>query len=92
MTTQHTPGPWKAQGWNDLVVNSANGDTILACPGSSSGGIDEMQANARLIAAAPELLTALEWALEQLEDDLDPDYQLAFDAAMATVQKATVIQ
>jgi hypothetical protein len=43
---------------------------------------------ARLIAAAPDLLSALDWALRQIEDDLDPDHQAAFDAANSTLRKA----
>jgi hypothetical protein len=43
---------------------------------------------ARLIAAAPDLLDALDWALRQIEDDLDPDHQVAFDVAFSTLRKA----
>jgi hypothetical protein len=43
---------------------------------------------ARLIASAPDLLSALDWALRQIEDDLDPDHQAAFDAANSTLRKA----
>ena len=57
MTTQHTPGPWHAQRLDEesgawfvpepLVVWSSDGDLLN-------------EANARLIAAAPALLAALE--------------------------------
>jgi hypothetical protein len=43
---------------------------------------------ARLISSAPDLLDALDWALRQIEDDLDPDHQAAFDAARSTLAKA----
>jgi hypothetical protein len=43
---------------------------------------------ARLIASAPDLLDALDWALRQIEDDLDPYHQAAFDAALCTLRKA----
>lgn len=43
---------------------------------------------ARLIAVAPDLLDALDWALRQIEDDLDPDHQAAFNAAQSTLRKA----
>jgi hypothetical protein len=48
----------------------------------------ENLANARLISFAPDLLDALDWALRQIEDDLDPDHQAAFDAALSTLRKA----
>jgi hypothetical protein len=64
-TTQHTPGPWKAEGWNNLVVNSRDGDTIIIEPGGSKyAKLEELQANALLIAAAPELLEALKGMME----------------------------
>jgi hypothetical protein len=48
----------------------------------------ENLANARLISSAPDLLDALDWALRQIEDDLDPDHQGAFNAALAALAKA----
>ena len=48
----------------------------------------ENLANARLISSAPDLLDALDWALRQIEDDLDPDHQAAFDAACSSLAKA----
>ena len=36
-----------------------------------------------------EVTDALRWALNQIEDDLDPDHQAALDAARATLAKAT---
>lgn len=44
-------------------------------------------ANAKLIASAPELLDALRWALDQIEDDLDPDHQAALSAAQNLLEK-----
>ena len=51
--------------------------------------MDECYANARLIAAAPKLADALAWALEQIEDDLDPCHQQAFAHAHAVLAQAT---
>ena len=36
-----------------------------------------------LIEAAPDLLAALQWALSQIEDSLDPDHQAALESARA---------
>ena len=54
--TQHTPGPWfwkdvKQEGYRYLVGQSPNG--IACCDGMPG------EANARLIAAAPDLYEAL---------------------------------
>ncbi|CUJ58749.1 Uncharacterised protein [Achromobacter xylosoxidans] len=79
MTTKHTPGPWylrtnrhpetdgRPWGWLDL---HPPGSTEKAQPSGvrvtwTKG--DRSEANARLIAAAPELLEALEWALRAME-------------------------
>ena len=64
--TKHTPGPWfagssgrvYAEGGQNLVA-SVNGTSALPIPA----------ANARLIAAAPELLAACEDALNNLPAD-----------------------
>lgn len=66
----HTPGPWKTQGFENLIVNSPLGNTIVCSPGSDTGTLIEMKSNARLIAAAPELL----YALKQLMNMVDFKY------------------
>ena len=53
MSAQHTPGPWKIEGDN---IYGPNGQRIADV---WSGYEDEIHADARLIAAAPELLAAL---------------------------------
>ena len=65
-TAQHTPGPWTASSDGKIPVAIANlkrkvGIAIVES-GLGHGPVDfrEVAANARLIAAAPELLTALE--------------------------------
>ena len=70
MTTKHTPGPW---GWDSTVWDydpvqeapwlvTTEGDRVL------SGSIQcTSKANARLIAAAPDLLEALQGFIEGAE-------------------------
>ena len=58
----------------------------LVCNVIDSG--ERGQSKANLIAAAPELLTALEWALENLDDDLDLDFQAAKTQCEMLVKKA----
>lgn len=65
MSAAHTPGPWRFQ-----IHESANGDEIYGFEVLTSvkrelvyfdaDGRSETEANARLIAAAPDLLAALE--------------------------------
>ena len=64
--SEHTPGPWKAHGAHlindDLLVTGPDNKTLAAIsfrPGSGCGGVATAKANARLIAAAPDLLEAL---------------------------------
>ena len=55
--TKHTPGPWRyVDGYFDCEVWAGN-KMVLSYQRHPS---DEDRANARLMAAAPELLTALE--------------------------------
>jgi len=84
--TSHTPGPWTAHG----CTLYAGPNRIAQTWDAEYDGLPtpEMEANAQLIAAAPELLEALKWALEQIADDLSPDHQESFDAAFAVATRA----
>jgi len=53
MNTKHTPGPWISE--NLWEVNSQN-EPLTICSLFKTRTIAETQANAKLIAAAPELL------------------------------------
>lgn len=79
-TAQHTPGPWKAEFrdtgfgcWNitakDDVSGVASDRAILAVVNYTMTRTNDHagDANARLIAAAPDLLSALEYAVEAME-------------------------
>ena len=63
MTTKHTPGPWK-------VYEDSHSDAYEVMPDQCDVGDTiavygrTRKANARLIAAAPDLLHALKWAAE----------------------------
>lgn len=64
MSAQHTPGPWKAIPWQchaaTSVVVERDGTVIQVAECSGFGRMsDESIADARLIAAAPDLLLAL---------------------------------
>lgn len=63
----HTPGPWKLDGF--LIVD-ARGEEVLDLGGYSTlmAGRLKNPADARLIAAAPEMLAALKLAYPLLTD------------------------
>jgi len=71
----HTPGPWHTAG-----LNVRAGDALI-CYATNHWADDETpeserQANANLIAAAPELLSALERLVHPMADDEDLTYAL----------------
>lgn len=53
----HTPGPWRAK---DTRVMTSEGNHVADCDTSRVIPDEERHGNARLIAAAPQLLAALE--------------------------------
>lgn len=55
---KHTPGPWEAVSWT--VFPESYGDSICTMGLYAKRADSEHEANARLIAAAPELLSVLE--------------------------------
>ena len=79
MTTKHTPGPWVVLGDKKTVRtqrrNRPESDVVICDCGLNIAGpvsFEEVMANARLIAAAPELLAAADEVIAAwvyLEDD-----------------------
>lgn len=63
MSAQHTPGPWRVGGGTGLLNQLAIEPSI----GCAYGKGNEVEANARLMAAAPELLKACRMALYALK-------------------------
>ena len=78
MSTQHTPGPWhlgsgngegSIYAENDRMRLETGGTTLYpVCDIQTGWNTEEDQANARLIAAAPQMLAALRAALEARGD------------------------
>jgi len=52
--------PWRAEGWENVTLNNADGETMSAC---MSGNLAKAKARARLAAEAPAMLTALDLLL-----------------------------
>jgi hypothetical protein len=69
MQTQHTPGPWILTQGEDVYVSLAPDNVIRCMDERSSVATGQDYANARLIAAAPELLEALRKAVETTYSD-----------------------
>ena len=90
MTTQHTPGPWTRHKWHSQEDQiSAKGGTIaLVSHIHTLVPEAEADANARLIAAAPDLLAALE-AIVKITDGSQPNYPAVLMVAQAAIAKAT---
>jgi hypothetical protein len=88
MKTHHTPGPWSHA--NGIVVG---GNKIVAdyCASGKydTASLREQEANARLIAAAPDLLAAMLRLLEYPDNDgaLHPG-SLDWEDAREAVKKA----
>jgi len=62
----HTPGPWKAeQIGGDMAITISSSNRIATCNWAKTE--KEYEANAHLIAAAPEMLEALILAEEALD-------------------------
>ena len=87
MTTQHTPGPWTVDGLvtKDLDVISPDGRiAMIDCDDIDT---DTLEANARLISAAPDLLAALHDLLAATEETYDSRHERY--AALDAIAKAT---
>lgn len=97
----HTPGPWKAEVGGDAgygtfeyaLIRSARGSKVADARLSHVGSGRECQANAALIAAAPELLEALIGLVPLAEMDVEAntigtDLWSAVHAARAAIKKA----
>lgn len=72
--SKHTPGPWHIVPYGDgdqkVICSDKAGNWRIAFMATSSGSLEELaeiRANARLIAAAPELLDALSDLIGSLE-------------------------
>lgn len=71
----HTPGPWTIHKRSATSVVGSKGFVVAACGGCSTNAVNpddlhaELTANARLIAAAPDLLEALEELMQLCIED-----------------------
>lgn len=94
---KHTPGPWRLNENNNWKTNpfsvtvrkfGVHSTTIANIPTRMTVPPQEQQANARLIAAAPDLLEALQ-TLPQGPLYTDDEMNLWVEKASAAIDKAT---
>jgi len=62
----HTPGPWVLDTTWGIVRDERGTAEVCAIHAGRTGKPAEAQANARLIAAAPEMFELLEWAVKRV--------------------------
>lgn len=97
MSAQHTPGPWAltAEGFGFSVRSAGtmeNGylsEHICSMDHYRDDRAEEQTPNARLIAAAPELLEALQKLCAIADDGDVASWVSEWDAARAAIAKAT---
>lgn len=98
--SDHTPGPWSADYGDFSAYCETGAEVCKATKGNHDDGTsipeDEMEANLRLVAAAPELLAACrmlraclaDWCeIAEDDDQRDDDHQAMRDA-QAAIAKA----
>jgi len=86
----HTPGPWIIRG-NSIIADETE-ERLEMRVRIHSGSREDIKANARLIAAAPDLLSELTALLAMCErqDDFNDDSDGGMlDRARAAIAKAT---
>jgi hypothetical protein len=94
MNTQHTPGPWHTDGFVTKDLDIISPDGRIAMIDCDDCDADTLEANARLIAAAPDLLDALLSIAEHAREfaDLEDSETMVArmtDKARAAIAKAT---
>ena len=90
----HTPGPWTIEEYGDddspaLVIHKDSESRVcfMATPGSH-GDPSAIEADARLIAAAPDLLAALRAMTDRWEPDCSGQDRVMWENACSAIAKA----
>lgn len=96
---KHTPGPWLVERDRSISAPTPAGSPVVLSEVTvaevRSGGcasLEQADANARLIAAAPDMLEALQAIMFRIQGDLQPDHEWAVverELAIAAIAKAT---
>ena len=86
----HTPGPWTVDSQNGqlwIVGDPRDNARTIVAQMMSANVTPATDANARLIAAAPDMLAALQWAMEHAE--WSNDIETGTDPIRLAIAKAT---
>jgi hypothetical protein len=90
MNTAHTTGPWRIVGGTE--IRDANGSIVCDTATYPCAIPNRPEDNARLIAAAPDLLDALQTLLARIKHDSTAMQRFTFDevkVARDAITKAT---
>ena len=82
---KHTTGPWNVPFREFTKIKAANGAHIATCHKLTN--LVNLEANSRLIAAAPDLLDALQSIIEDIDSEFGTDCD--YNKARAAIAKAT---
>jgi putative sterol carrier protein len=89
--SKHTPGKWSVDGHigkhNDVMICGGDVGGIVAFACDKTDGSDK-EANARLIAAAPDLLAIAKSSLAHLEAWHTGEYEYEKDVIRAAIARA----
>ncbi len=96
MTALHTPSPWKTRRANpigNITITASNGCEVAFATTEAWGyggpPLNETKANARLIAAAPELLASLQAIIDR--EDAESIFSIpVLRQAQASIAKAII--
>lgn len=91
METKHTPGPWRRHSVEAYIVVSNDG-TAVADTEADSVQHHQRLCNARLIAAAPDLLEALKGIVDDDDAGVSLADQLARSGARMAAAKAAILK
>ena len=90
MVSKWTKGPWRAEGGR---IYEGSSKKVIAEVNIAWRSTDEMEANARLIAEAPNITEALRVFYSQfaLEENLAPEQRAAIKQARTALAKTTQV-
>ena len=90
MKTEHTPGPWHVGSHHESEVFAEDCGRVANCSDAPSyRSEEEMRANSRLIAAAPEIFDFLKMLIDGVEGNVEsPPEEELLKTAKLLVSKA----